>query len=118
MLDQYTVEDFKVIFAKAQAAATARSEQEYNKYGTDQIGACGFAWVNILNADGKRIKGNTKLGKKLKAAGIDRDYNGIYSQWCNWYGGQNIDIKEAGAREFARVLEGYGFKAYAGSRLD
>jgi hypothetical protein len=31
---------------------------------------------------------------------------------------QNIDIKEAGADAFARVLESYGFKAYAGSRLD
>jgi len=118
MLDQYTVEDFKVIFAKAQARAVAASEQMYNKFGTDMIGACGFAWVDILNADGTKIKGNTKLGKKLKAAGVDRNWQGVYSQWCNWYGGQNIDIKEAGAREFARVLEGYGFKAYAGSRLD
>jgi len=31
---------------------------------------------------------------------------------------QNIDTKYEGALAFAKVLESYGFKAYAGSRLD
>jgi len=118
MID-FTAKDLEVIFQRASAAAKARSEQVLNdEFNGNDMGMCGFAWVNIFDGDGKRIRGNTKLGKKLKQAGIERDYNGIYSQWCNWYNGQNIDIKEAGAREFARVLEGYGFTAYTGSRLD
>jgi hypothetical protein len=114
----YTVNDLKVILAKANQAAVNASEQLYEKYGTDQIGACGFAWVDIYEFEGKPIKGNTKIGRALKAAGIEQNWNRKFSQWCNWYGGQNIDIKEAGARAYARVLEGYGFTAYAGSRLD
>ena len=31
---------------------------------------------------------------------------------------QNIDIKEAGAEAYAKVLRNYGFDAYMGSRLD
>ena len=114
----YTVNDLKVILAKAEQAAKNASEQVYNKYGTDHIGACGFAWVDIHAYEGVPIKGNTKAGKALKAAGIEQNWNRVFSQWCNWYSGQNIDIKEAGARAYARVLEGYGFTAYAGSRLD
>ena len=114
----YTVDDLKVIFNKAKVAAELASEQVYSKYGTDHVGACGFAWVDIHAFEGKKIKGNTKIGKALKAAGIEQNWNRVFSQWCNWYGGQNIDIKEAGAQAYARVLEGYGFTAYAGSRLD
>jgi hypothetical protein len=31
---------------------------------------------------------------------------------------QNIDCKEAGAQAAAKVLQKYGFTAYAGSRMD
>ena len=113
------VEDLKIILERAQARAQAASEQVYHQLGsTDQVGACGFAWVDIVGYEGKKIKGNTRIGKMLKSAGVDQNWNRVFSQWCNWYGGQSIDIKEAGAQAFADVLRGYGFEAYAGSRLD
>ena len=82
--------------------------------GQDQY-ACGFAWVDIYG-----IKGNTKLGKTLKAAGIERsDYKKCFSIWNpSEHGAQNVDTKEAGALAAQKVFEKYGFRAYAGSRLD
>jgi hypothetical protein len=92
----------------------------YAKYGTDNIGACGFAWVTVF----PEHKGNTREGKSerriLKEMGFSKDWTGkAYQFWDPArYGGQNIDIKEAGAVAAAEVLKKYGFKAYAGSRLD
>ena len=112
------IQELKELLVEAQNKATAASMTEYNKYGTDMIGACGFAWVNIYQFNNKKLDGRTKMGRTLKAAGVRKDWQGNFQVWCNWYGGQNIDIKEAGAREFARVLTDAGFTAYAGSRLD
>ena len=75
---------------------------------------CGFAWVNIHG-----VKGNTKLGRNMKAAGIKQDYTKAFQIYNP--GGvsvQNVDVKEAGAEAAAEVFTQYGFKAYAGSRLD
>jgi len=110
------VQELKEILVEAQNAATAKSMEYYTKHGDGW--ACGFAWVDIYKFEGKSIKGNTKIGKTLKAAGIDQNWQRTFSQWCNWYGGQSIDIKEAGAQEYVKVLRKYGFEAYAGSRLD
>ena len=112
---EYTANDIKVIVARATAAAEAAAEQYENKYFPDGgWGACGFAWVDIFG-----IKGNTKLGRAMKAAGINKAYNGAYQIWNpSKYPTQNVDTLEAGARAAADVLKGYGFTAYAGSRLD
>ena len=86
--------------------------------GRDQY-ACGFAWVNIHSHNGVRIKGNTKLGKNMKAAGIGQDYTKSFQIWNpSGYGCQNVDTLEVGARAAADVFKKYGFEAYAGSRLD
>jgi hypothetical protein len=52
--------------------------------------------------------------------GFSKDWTGKSYQFWDpaRYGGQNIDIKEAGAIAAANVLKKYGFNAYAGSRLD
>ena len=69
-------------------------------------------------------KGNTKAGKAerkiIEQLGFTKDWTGkAYQLWDPArYGGQNIDIKEAGAVAAADVLKRHGFKAYAGSRLD
>ena len=77
-------------------------------------GACGFAWVNIWG-----IKGNTKLGRAMKAAGIEKDYSGAHSIWNpSKYPTQNVSTLEAGAQAAAKVFKDAGFTAYAGSRLD
>ena len=98
--------------ARAWEAAEAHEEKHYPNNGW---GACGFAWVNIWG-----IKGNTKLGRAMKAAGINKDYTGAYSIWNpSKYPTQNVSTLEAGAQAAAAVFKRYGFeKAYAGSRLD
>jgi hypothetical protein len=81
--------------------------------GRDQL-MCGFAWVNIHG-----IKGNTRIGKALKAMDITKCYEGSLQMWNpSRYGCQNVDTLEAGAHAAAEVFKKYGFTAYAGSRLD
>ena len=76
--------------------------------------ACGFAWTNIYG-----IKGNTKLGKMLKAAGVRQDYTKAFQLWNPAkVPVQSVGILEEGARAAAEVFRKYGFEAYAGSRLD
>ena len=111
-LNDYTVEDLQTIkraaLQHARDAATAHIEQ----YGEQAY--CGFAWVNIWD-----IKGNTKLGKRMKAAGFDKDYTGAYSIWNpSGLGTQCMSTKEAGASAAAKVYTAAGFTAYAGSRAD
>ena len=112
---QYTADQIKDIVAEAKTAANYKAKE----YITDKLKGednfpCGFAWVEIYG-----IKGNTKLGKQMKAAGLEKSYNGSYNIWnpsaVNF---QNMDCKEAGAQAAAKILEKYGFKAYAGSRMD
>ena len=112
----FTVDQLEDILVEAQQAAKNASSQHILKHGESPM--CGFAWVNIYRFQGKKITGNTKLGRLLKQLGIRQDYTRTFSQWDNWYGGQSIDVKETGAQAFADVLTKYGFTAYAGSRLD
>lgn len=111
----YTKDQIEAIVVEAkQAAYQAAMEFFYDKLGGQDQYACGFAWVNIYG-----IKGNTRLGKALKAAGIRQDYTKAFQIWNpSGMNCQNVDTKEAGAEAAARVFEKYGFTAYAGSRLD
>lgn len=112
----YTVEQVKEIVAEAQAVAQIEAEKFFQEKlgGVDQY-ACGFAWVDIYN-----VKGNTKLGKAFRAAGLRKDWTG--KAWQIWnpskHGCQNVDTKMAGAQAAAKVFRKYGFDAYAGDRLD
>lgn len=111
----YTVEQVRTIVAEARAEARAASEKFFQEKlnGQDQY-ACGFAWVDIYG-----VKGNTKLGKTLKAAGIEQNYTKAFSIWNpSEHGCQNIDTKFEGALAAQKVFEKYGFRAFAGSRLD
>jgi hypothetical protein len=116
----------KTIIAEAkQAAATAA--QEYvdawtattggNQYGEPMY--CGFAQTVITKYDGKNIDGRTKIGRLLKAAGVTQNYTGRFEIYnpAGW-GGQSMDVKEAGAVKAAEVLERYGFTASMSSRAD
>ena len=107
------------VLAEARSAAVVASYRKYDEFGGDRL-ACGFAWVDIYKYDGKKIRANSKLGKALSANGIEKSsYKGCFDLW-NPSGlmVQNIDIKEAGAQAYAKVLNKYGFTAYANSRLD
>jgi hypothetical protein len=105
--------DAIVAEAKQAAEQAARKFFQEKLGGVDQY-SCGFAWVDIFG-----VKGNTKLGKAFAAAGVRKSYTGSYQIWNPaGLGVQNIDTLEAGAEAAAKVFEQYGFKAYAGSRLD
>ena len=112
---EYTVQQIKDIVAEASQAATEAATLFFQTRlgGRDQF-ACGFAWTNIYG-----VKGNTKLGKMLKAAGVRQDYTKAFQIWnpSGLYV-QNVDTLEAGARAAAEVFQLAGFEAYAGSRLD
>jgi hypothetical protein len=111
-LNELTVEDLKTVKAAANTAARDAAEAHLEQYGEHAY--CGFAWVNIYG-----IKGNTKLGKRMKAAGFTKDYTGAYSIWNpSGLGTQCMSTKEAGAEAAARVYKACGFTAYAGSRAD
>ena len=111
----YTAEEIRAIVAEAKAEARKAADEFFQtKLGGQDQYACGFAWVNIFG-----IKGNTKLGRAMKEAGIRQDYSKAFTIWNpSEHGAQNIDTKEAGASAAAKVFEKYGFRAYAGSRLD
>ena len=112
LLNDYTVEEIKQIIQEAKTAAQDAALAHIKHYGEQAY--CGFAWVNIWG-----IKGNTKLGKRMKQAGLDKDYTGAYSIWNpSSLGTQCMSTKEAGASAAAQVLKGYGFKCSAGSRAD
>jgi hypothetical protein len=135
------LKNLEAILAEAKEAAVAAANEMYEKIGGDRL-ACGFAWVDIYEYDGKKIRANSKLGKALAANGIEKsdwkkcfdlwnpsglsvqnieksDYKKCFDLWnpCGLYV-QNIDIKEAGAQAYAKVLRNYGFEAWCGSRLD
>ena len=115
-----TVSEIEKIVLEAKSAAHAAADEFFKKkMGNFDGGACGFAWVNIYKYQDIAIKGNSKMGRALKQAGIEQDYRRIFQIWNpSQYGCQNIDTLEAGARAAADVFKKYGFTAYAGSRLD
>ena len=76
---------------------------------------CGLSWVVIKPASGIFVK-------YLKDNGIGR--NEIGGGWrvprhaMATYRGQSMGVNEAAATAFADVLQTYGVKAYARSRVD
>jgi len=111
----YSQEQINQIVEEAKTAAYISADAFFkDKLGGRDQYACGFAWVDIFG-----IKGNTKIGRYLKEAGLRKSYTGSLQIWNpSGYGCQNIDTLEAGAEAAAKVFEKYGFRAYAGSRLD
>ena len=100
------------IVAEAMNEANKAAREALAKYGDRD--ACGFAWTNIYG-----VKGNTKLGKMLKAAGVRQDYTKAFQLWNPAkLPVQSVGILEAGAQAAAEVFRKHGFEAYAGSRLD
>jgi len=110
-----TQEKLNSIISEAKTAAHQAAKTYFEeKLGNVDQYACGFAWVNIYE-----VKGNTKLGRMLKAAGISQDHTKAFQIWNpSGFHCQNVDTLEAGAVAAAKVLRDHGFIAYAGSRLD
>jgi hypothetical protein len=120
-ITQYDAQAIRSILAEAKRAAALASHawvEDWkartggNEYGEPMY--CGFASTKIYG-----VKGNTKLGKAFKAAGIEKDYSGAYSIWNpSGWAGQSMDVKEVGAQACAQVFKNYGFTAYMDSRAD
>jgi hypothetical protein len=110
-----TPEQIPSIVAEAQQAAYEAAAKFFKEKlgGRDQY-ACGFASTKIYG-----VKGSTRIGKALSAAGVRKSYDGSFELWDpSKFGCQNVDTLEEGARAAAEVFKKYGFKAYAWSRLD
>jgi hypothetical protein len=111
-INTYTVEYLKQLKDSACVAARDAALEFIRKHG--EQGYCGFAWVNIYG-----VKGSTKLGRAMKAAGYSKDYTGAFQIWNpSGLGTQCMSTKEAGADAAAAVFVAAGFKAYAGGRAD
>jgi hypothetical protein len=114
---ELTATQVQTIVNDAMTTAAEAARRELARSGEGW--ACGFAWVNVYDYRGKKIRANSKLGKALIAAGVRKDYTGAYCLWNpSKLGVQSVDILEAGARAAAEVFKSAGFTAYAGSRLD
>lgn len=108
----FTQEQVNEIVQEARDEAYRAARSALALYGDRD--ACGFAWTNIYG-----VKGNTKIGKMLKAAGVRQDYTKAFQLWNPaGVGVQSMGILEAGAEAAATVFRKYGFTAYAGSRMD
>lgn len=110
-----TAEQIPAVVQEAQQAAHQAAAKFFQERlgGVDQY-ACGFASTKIYG-----VKGSTKLGKALIAAGVRKSYDKSLELWNpSKFGCQNVDTLEEGARAAAEVFKKYGFEAYAWSRLD
>lgn len=108
----FTQTEVNEIVQEAFQEARKAAEQALAQYGDRDC--CGFAWVNIYG-----VKGNTKIGKMLKAAGLRQDYTKAFCLWNpSKMPVQSMGILEAGADAAAGVFKKYGFTAYSGSRMD
>lgn len=114
------INDLAKIINEAKNAAYKEADKffETELNGFDHY-ACGFAWVEIMEYRGQKIKGNTKMGRALKSLGITNDYTKVFQIWNpSGYPCQNVDTLYVGAKAAADVLTYYGFIAYANYRLD
>ncbi len=111
----------RMIVEEAQAAAKKASVY----YLTETLGGedafpCGYAWLNVYQLNGEKIRSNSKVGKGLALCGITKDtYEGSF-RWSNPSDlpVQNVDCKYEGAQAAKEVFAKYGFKAIVGSRWD
>lgn len=111
--------EFKALWEKAEAAGMVAAKAvvpvPMNVTDGTQVwhvpdGVCGFAWV--------KFPGNTPFGRWAKKAGkASKSYTGGLMYWVT-VGGQAMQLKEAYADAFAKVLNEGGVKAYADSRMD
>ena len=100
------------IHNEAIMAAKQAAKDYMDKHGEPMY--CGFAWVNIQPA-------TSKFCRALKAHGL-ADHTSYYTGYDIWAPcgtpTQSMDVKEAGADAYAKVLGTYGIKATMMSRAD
>ena len=102
---------FQLIYAQALGAAKQAEQEYFEKHGEPMY--CGFAWVDFPSARTQFVywcKKNDIGSKHWKKGWQIWNPSGNYTQ--------SMDIKEAGAHAFAKVLNGYGIECFASSRAD
>ncbi len=105
------------MIAEAFEAGNQTARVEEAKWGDRFL--CGFASVRIDAFEGKKIRANSKVGKALEAVIGGKGYDGrFYVHQCCDYNGQNVEVKEAAAYAFQKVLVENGFNCFVDSRLD
>jgi hypothetical protein len=106
--------DMSVEVNAAREAAKVAAAEALARYGDGW--PCGFAWVEV------RMRTNTKAAKALIAAGFEKSswQSGVLTMWDpSQTRVQNMDVKVAGARAFAKSLAAStGVEVYACSRMD
>ena len=106
-----TLDMLLAIHTEALESARQSAQDYIEKHGEPYY--CGFAWVKI------EAKGSTKMGKALKTMGFDLAWNGGLDLWNpSGHGTQSMDVKEAGAYAYAKVMQEHGIACYAHSRAD
>lgn len=97
-------------------AAHAAAKEAHDRFGGDQW-PCGFAWVEVAG-----VRSNSKLGKALIEGGFRKSCakRGTLMLWNpSRFPAQSMDILEAGAAAYARVLRTeLSLDAAAMSRMD
>lgn len=93
-------------------SARVVTNQFLSSNGENPMG-CGFAWVIVKGARGKKATA-------LKNVGFRQRYDGPGLSMWNPSGSmtQDMDAKYAGAEACADVLRKIGYEAYADCRLD
>ena len=105
------MENFQAIYDEALAAGIKAEADYMAQYGEPYY--CGFAWVEIPNGRSKFVSWLKKniIGSKHWKKG-----------WQIWRptnsGTQSMDILEAGAYAFVKVLRAHGIDAVSASRAD
>ena len=109
-----TPDQIRSILQKAGDAANFEARKHEDKL------PCGFAWITFTG-----VRGNTALGRALKAAGvsfgnINTSYRREFYLWgTGWFLGQSIDAHEACCKAAIKVLHAHGLtQARMNSRLD
>jgi len=115
-MSEVNMNNLSKILTEAERAAQEAGERFYREeLGSKDSYPCGFAWVMI-----RGVKGNTKLGRALKTAGVRlNSYERCFQIWNpSGLPVQNMDCKLAGAEAAAKVLRSYGIPAAADCRMD
>ena len=107
--------DINQIFGEADVASLVASTKYLNEsLGGKDAYPCGFGWVEIYG-----IRANSKVGQYLSQLGMRKDsYRKSFIFHSNTPNVQNMDVKYEGANAAAKVLQSYGFRAFATSRID
>jgi hypothetical protein len=111
----------EVVQQAHEAAVKACNRAEFDAKIAGHGVYCGFAWVDIISYNSKKIRGNSNLAKELMATGFVNKsaVSGGLKMWNPAKSAtQNMLSLEAGAIAAEAVFREAGFTAFAGSRAD